>query len=112
MGKFQPRAARMREMGETARRFTNVFIKNFADELDKEKLEKLFAKFGKITSCAVMSDADGKSKGFGFVAFENPEDAEKVSFRLFPHFESHLTCFARISSFCRSFGIFSKMVIV
>uniref|UniRef100_A0A0M3IL39 Polyadenylate-binding protein n=2 Tax=Ascaris TaxID=6251 RepID=A0A0M3IL39_ASCLU len=78
VGKFQPRAARMREMGETARRFTNVFIKNFADELDKEKLEKLFAKFGKITSCAVMSDADGKSKGFGFVAFENPEDAEKA----------------------------------
>uniref|UniRef100_A0A914S5S9 RRM domain-containing protein n=1 Tax=Parascaris equorum TaxID=6256 RepID=A0A914S5S9_PAREQ len=70
----------MREMGETARRFTNVFIKNFADELDKEKLEKLFAKFGKITSCAVMSDADGKSKGFGFVAFENPEDAEKRPF--------------------------------
>ncbi|VDK24903.1 unnamed protein product [Anisakis simplex] len=78
VGKFQPRAARMREMGETARRFTNVFIKNFADELDKEKLEKLFAKFGKITSCAVMSDGEGKSKGFGFVAFENPEDAEKV----------------------------------
>lgn len=78
VGKFQPRAARMREMGETARRFTNVFIKNFADELDKEKLEKLFSKFGKITSSAVMTDAEGKSKGFGFVAFENPEDAEKA----------------------------------
>lgn len=78
VGKFQPRAARMREMGETARRFTNVFVKNFADELDKEKLEKLFSKFGKITSSAVMTDSDGKSKGFGFVAFENPEDAEKA----------------------------------
>lgn len=84
VGKFQPRAARMREMGETARRFTNVFVKNFADELDKEKLENLFLKFGKITSAAVMIDADGKSKGFGFVAFENPEEAEKVlSFKRF-----------------------------
>ncbi|VIO89535.1 polyadenylate-binding protein 1, putative [Brugia malayi] len=78
VGKFQPRTARLREMGETARRFTNVYIKNFADELDKEALEKLFSKFGKITSAAVMVDADGKSKGFGFVAFENPEDAEKA----------------------------------
>lgn len=78
VGKFQPRTARLREMGETARRFTNVYIKNFADELDRDALEKLFSKFGKITSAAVMVDADGKSKGFGFVAFENPEDAEKV----------------------------------
>lgn len=78
VGKFQPRTARLREMGETARRFTNVYIKNFADELDKEALEKLFSKYGKITSAAVMTDADGKSKGFGFVAFENPEDAEKA----------------------------------
>ncbi|VIP00116.1 polyadenylate-binding protein 4, putative [Brugia malayi] len=78
VGKFQPRMARLREMGETTRRFTNVYIKNFADELDKEALEKLFFKFGKITSAAVMVDADGKSKGFGFVAFENPEDAEKA----------------------------------
>lgn len=83
VGKFQPRAARLREMGETARRFTNVYIKNFADELDKDGLEKLFSKFGKITSAAVMTDADGKSKGFGFVAFENPEDAEKVIFGYF-----------------------------
>ncbi|MFH4980042.1 hypothetical protein AB6A40_006751 [Gnathostoma spinigerum] len=78
VGKFQPRAARMREMGETARRFTNVFIKNFAEDLDKESLEKLFSKFGTITSCAVMTDSEGKSKGFGFVAFEKPEDAEKA----------------------------------
>lgn len=78
VGKFQPRTARLREMGETTRRFTNVYVKNFADELGKEALEKLFSKFGKITSAAVMVDSDGKSKGFGFVAFENPEDAEKV----------------------------------
>ncbi|VDM49396.1 unnamed protein product [Toxocara canis] len=78
VGKFQPRAARIREMGDAPRRFANVFIKNFADELDKEELEKLFSKFGKITSCAVMTDAEGRSKGFGFVAFDNPEDAEKA----------------------------------
>lgn len=69
----------MREMGETARRFTNVFVKNFGEDMDKEKLMKLFGQFGTITSCAVMTDGEGKSKGFGFVAFEKPEDAEKVT---------------------------------
>jgi len=78
VGKFVPRAQRMKEMGETQKKFTNVFVKNFAENLDKEQLEKLFAKFGKITSCAVMSDGEGKSKGFGFVAFSTPEEAEKA----------------------------------
>ena len=78
VGKFQPRATRMREMGETARRFTNVFIKNFGEDLNKDTLDKLFSKFGAITSSAVMTDTDGKSKGFGFVAFKNPEDAERA----------------------------------
>ncbi|KAK0404592.1 hypothetical protein QR680_017529 [Steinernema hermaphroditum] len=78
VGKFQARAARLREMGETTRRFTNVFVKNFGEELTKEKLEEMFGKYGSITSCAVMSDDEGKSKGFGFVAFERSEDAEKA----------------------------------
>lgn len=78
VGKFQPRAQRLREMGETARRFTNVFVKNFGEDMDREKLEEVFSQYGKITSCIVMTDGEGKSKGFGFVAFENPEDAEKA----------------------------------
>lgn len=78
VGKFQPRAQRLREMGETTKKFTNVFVKNFGEDLDESKLEKLFSKFGEITSCAVMTDSEGKSKGFGFVAFKNAEDAEKA----------------------------------
>ncbi|EYC15281.1 hypothetical protein Y032_0037g3434 [Ancylostoma ceylanicum] len=79
VGKFQPRSQRMREMGESTKKFTNVFIKNFGDALDKEALQKLFEPFGTITSCAVMTDGEGKSKGFGFVAYEQPEMAEKVT---------------------------------
>lgn len=78
VGKFQPRASRLREMGEPAHRFTNVFVKNFSDKYDEAKIRSLFEAFGPITSCAVMTDDAGKSKGFGFVAFENPEDAEKA----------------------------------
>lgn len=76
VGKFQPRAARMRELGDSGRRFTNVYVKNFGEELSAEKLEELFSKFGAITSCTVMTDHEGKSKGFGFVAFDKPEEAE------------------------------------
>ncbi|KAK6047229.1 hypothetical protein COOONC_15268 [Cooperia oncophora] len=65
-------------MGESTNKFTNVFIKNFGESLDKEALQRLFEPFGKITSCTVMTDAEGKSKGFGFVAYEQPEQAEKA----------------------------------
>ena len=73
-----PRTTRLLQLGETGQKFTNVFVKNFADELDKDELEKMFNKFGKITSAVVMVDDEGKSRGFGFVAFENPDEAEKA----------------------------------
>ncbi len=72
----------MREMGETARKFTNVFVKNFGEEFDDESLHQVFEKFGHILSCTVMKGEEGKSKGFGFVAFEDPAEAETVSLKL------------------------------
>lgn len=78
VGKFIPRKEREKELGEQAKRFTNVYLKNFGEELDDEKLKELFEKFGKITSHKVMSDDGGKSKGFGFVSFEDAESAEKA----------------------------------
>ena len=38
----------------------------------------MFEKYGRITSYKIMSKDDGKSKGFGFVAFEDPEAAERA----------------------------------
>ncbi|ROT83574.1 putative polyadenylate-binding protein 1-like isoform 2 [Penaeus vannamei] len=78
VGKFIPRAEREKELGEKAKRFTNVYVKNFGDDLDDDKLYEIFSQFGKITSHRVMTNEDGKSKGFGFVAFEEPEAAEKA----------------------------------
>lgn len=39
VGKFIPRSQRLKEMGDAARKFTNVFVKNFGEELDEEKLK-------------------------------------------------------------------------
>jgi len=79
VGRFVPRKEREKELGEKAKKFTNVYIKNFGDDLSEEKLTEIFSKFGKITSFKVMSDeGTGRAKGFGFVSFEDSESAEKA----------------------------------
>merc|ERR1712209_186037 len=57
-------------------RFTNVYIKNISEEYDEIKLTDMFEKYGKISSVKVMKAEDGKTKGFGFVSFETPEEAQ------------------------------------
>ena len=76
VGKFIPRKEREKELGEKAKLFTNVYVKNFSDDYDDEKLKELFDPYGKITSYKVMTDDEGKSRGFGFVAYETTEAAE------------------------------------
>merc|ERR1719391_1410463 len=93
VGRFVPRKEREKELGEKAKKFTNVYIKNFGEELGDEKLKEVFSKFGKITSYKVVKEKDaaptdengeivadesGKNKGFGFVSFEDSESAEKA----------------------------------
>jgi len=94
VGRFVPRKEREKELGEKAKKFTNVYIKNFGEELGDEKLKEVFSKFGKITSykvvrddkaamlgedgVEVVADDSGKNKGFGFVSFEDSESAEKA----------------------------------
>jgi len=78
VGKFIPRAEREKEMGEKAKHFRNVYIKNFGEELDDNKLYEMFSQYGTVASHKVAVDEEGKSKGFGFVAFEDPAAAEKA----------------------------------
>ncbi|XP_022351978.1 polyadenylate-binding protein 4 isoform X7 [Enhydra lutris kenyoni] len=102
VGRFKSRKEREAELGAKAKEFTNVYIKNFGEEVDDESLKELFSQFGKTLSVKVMRDPsgkskgfgffspfgsitsakvmleDGRSKGFGFVCFSSPEEATKA----------------------------------
>lgn len=76
VGAFVPRKERLAENSQ--KKFTNVFIKNLDENVNDETLKQIFTPFGTIKSFIVMRDEQGKSKGFGFVNFETPEDAENA----------------------------------
>ena len=92
-GKFIPSKEREKELGEKAKKFTNVYIKNFGEDRGDEKLKVVFFKFEKITSykvvketnlpqhadgAEIMADESRKNKGFGFVSLEDSESTEKT----------------------------------
>lgn len=77
VGRFIPRKEREKELGEKAKLYRNVYVKNFGEELNDETLLQMFEPFGKVTSHSVMTK-DGKSRGFGFVAFESADAAEEA----------------------------------
>ncbi|NXK48664.1 EPAB protein, partial [Chauna torquata] len=79
VGHFKSRKEREAEFGARATEFTNVYIKNFGDDMDDDRLREIFSKFGKTLSVKVMMDSTGRSKGFGFVNFEKHEEAQKAS---------------------------------
>ena len=59
---------------------TNLYVKNFPDaDFSDDELRKRFEVYGEIVSAVVMRDeATGKSKEFGFVCFQNWQDAQKA----------------------------------
>ncbi|KDD75547.1 hypothetical protein H632_c624p2, partial [Helicosporidium sp. ATCC 50920] len=56
-------------------RFNNIFVKELAPEVSSEQLRELFERHGKVMSALVAHDEEGRSKGFGFVTFEDPASA-------------------------------------
>ncbi|XP_045686642.1 polyadenylate-binding protein 4-like [Phyllostomus hastatus] len=78
VGPFKNRKEREAELQNKANEFTNVYIKNFGDDMDDERLREVFSHYGKIVSVKVMTDSSGKSKGFGFVSFDTHEAAQRA----------------------------------
>uniref|UniRef100_A0A674A2H2 Polyadenylate-binding protein n=1 Tax=Salmo trutta TaxID=8032 RepID=A0A674A2H2_SALTR len=78
VGRFKSRKEREAELGAKAKEFTNVYIKNFGDDMNDDKLKEMFDQYGKTLSVRIMADPSGKSRGFGFVSYEKHEDANKA----------------------------------
>lgn len=79
VGHFVNRKERDQSVGEKTKEFTNVYVKNLPENIDDDdKLTKFFEEFGTVLSSRLMTDDQGKTKGFGFINFENSDDAEKA----------------------------------
>lgn len=48
VGRFKSRKEREAELGARAKEFTNVYVKNFGDDMDDEKLREMFNKYGEL----------------------------------------------------------------
>ncbi|XP_040273492.1 cold-inducible RNA-binding protein B-like isoform X2 [Bufo bufo] len=54
-----------------------LFVGGLSFDTDEKNLETVFCKYGQISEVVVVKDRETKrSRGFGFVTFENPDDAK------------------------------------
>jgi polyadenylate-binding protein len=88
VGRAQKKAERAREIrtkidiikAEQVNKFQgmNLYVKNIDDNLLDEQFRDLFAAFGTITSARIMREESGAGKGFAFVCYSNPEEANRA----------------------------------
>jgi RNA recognition motif-containing protein len=56
-----------------------LYVGNLAWSVDDNKLKEMFSEFGEVSEAVVITDKFSKrSKGFGFVTFDNDEDGKKA----------------------------------
>ncbi|KAF5456152.1 hypothetical protein F2P56_025662 [Juglans regia] len=65
------------QFGDTT--FTKVFVGGLAWETPTEEMRRYFEQFGEILEAVIITDKNtGKSKGYGFVTFRDPESASRA----------------------------------
>ena len=105
--KWMSRRERLEQLGNQPKKFTNVYVKNFGEEMTEADFKELVDSFGKVLSLKVVTSDQGRSKGFGFVSFETPEEAQKVSrqllFTILSAFNWRNSNFARVSFWAGNF---------
>ncbi len=69
--KFSPKDPK-----EIKRQSNNIYIKNFDQKWDNNKLGELFGKYGKIKSIYLKEDPSNPDRKFAFVCFEDPQNRE------------------------------------
>ena len=57
----------------------NLYVGNLTFTTDSSELERLFTPFGSVQRANVITDREtGRSRGFGFVAMSNGDDAQRA----------------------------------
>ena len=56
-----------------------VFVGGLGSDTKMEHLREYFSNFGTVESATVKYDKSGRSKGYGFVLFDDPSSPEKVT---------------------------------
>ncbi|KAI9019170.1 hypothetical protein CLU79DRAFT_846894 [Phycomyces nitens] len=78
VGHYISKRERETKIEEVKQHFTNIYVKNLVSDIKDEELQEEFGKFGPILSLAIQRDDFGVSKGYGFINYENHEDAERA----------------------------------
>ncbi|RNA24485.1 serine arginine-rich splicing factor 12 [Brachionus plicatilis] len=62
---------------------TTLYIRNISDRVRYDDLRRLFAKYGRVLDVTIPLDYySGLPKGFCFVEYEDPRDAEEAQYRM------------------------------
>ena len=65
--------------GKTAANYkNNLYIKNFPKTFTEDELKQYFSKYGELKSVLIAKDEKGISKGFGFICYDNPKQANEA----------------------------------
>jgi polyadenylate-binding protein len=57
---------------------SNLFIKNLDAAVTTKSLLDTFSLYGNITNCKIVTDEQGRSKGYGFIRYDTTESAERA----------------------------------
>ncbi|CAN1353588.1 Polyadenylate-binding protein 7 [Linum perenne] len=76
VGKFIKRSDRALPSPDA--KYTNLYVKNLELDVTEELLQEKFSKYGTVSSLVISKDDNGSSRGFGFVNFDNPDDAKRA----------------------------------
>jgi RNA recognition motif-containing protein len=55
-----------------------IYVGNLPFSIRNNELKELFSQFGDVEEAIVIMERPGRSKGFGFVTFTDPESMKKA----------------------------------
>ncbi len=56
----------------------SIYVGNLSYKVTSDMLKKVFEKYGEVVSSKIVSDFDGRSKGFGFVEMADENQAKSA----------------------------------